>query len=119
MVKRLQKDGKDYREPPVKWHRGRRTLARLPKRLDYLTDREYLDALCRDLKRLLDVETARTEYWRSKSKLHLAKALRYSALLDQLTGQVESNEGYLADLEKWIADKETKVQAAKDARQGG
>lgn len=117
-MKRLPKDEKDYREPPVKWHRGRRTLARLPKRLDYLTDREYLDALCRDLKRLLDVETARTDYWRSKSKLHLAKALRYSALLDQLTGKVESEDGYLAELENWIAQKEAKVQAAKDARKG-
>lgn len=118
MVK-LKDDSKDYREPPLKWHRGRRTLARLPKRLDYMTEREYLDALCRDLKRLLDVETARTEYWRSRAKLNLAKALRYSALLDQLAGQTESDSGYLAELEQWMAEKENKLQQRKDAKQGG
>ncbi len=106
-------DADDYREPPVKWHRGRRTLAKFPKRLDYITDREYLDALCRDLKRVLDIETARTAYWRSRSQLYRAKALRYAGQLDQLCGKVESDSGHIAELEQWLAEKEAKVQARK------
>ena len=116
---KLKDDSSDYREPPVKWHRGRRGLARLPKRLDYLTDREYLDALCRDLKRVLDIETARTEYWRAKSKLYLAKAMRLSGLLDQLCAKVGSDDGYISELEQWLSEREATLQDRKDARKGG
>lgn len=111
----LRRDAKDYLEPPAKWHRGRRTLAGVPKRLDYLTEREYLDALVRDLKRRLDVEKARTEHERAKGRLYLSKAVYYAGKLDQLTGRPE-NTGAQAELDAWLDDREAK--AARPRQKG-